>query len=114
MIASTQTGTTGGYSVTGLLPGTYTASFAPGDGTSTFMSQWYGGATTSTGATSFAVTADQTTRGIDASLRRGGIVSGTVTAATNGADLAGITVTVYDSNLAAASARRRPARTEPT
>jgi 5-hydroxyisourate hydrolase-like protein (transthyretin family) len=98
VIASTQTGATGGYSVTGVLPGTYTASFTPGDSTSTFMSQWYGGATTSTGATSLAVTSDNTTGGIDASLGRGGIVSGTVTAASNGADVAGITVTVYDSN----------------
>ncbi|HEV3093511.1 MAG TPA: carboxypeptidase regulatory-like domain-containing protein [Solirubrobacteraceae bacterium] len=107
VIASTQTGTTGGYSVTGVLPGTYTASFTPGDSTSTLMSQWYGGATTSAGATSFAVTADQTTRGIDASLDRGGIVSGTVTAATSGADLAGITVTVYNNGTSLGSTTTR-------
>ena len=107
VIASTQTGTTGGYSVTGVFPGTYTASFMPGDSTSTLMSQWYGGAITSAGATSFAVTADQTTRGIDASLGRGGIVSGTVTAATSGADLAGITVTVYNNGTSLGSTTTR-------
>ena len=107
VIASTLTGTTGGYSVTGVLPGTYTASFTPGDSTSTLMSQWYGGAITSAGATSFAVTADQTTRGIDASLGRGGIVSGTVTAATSGADLAGITVTVYNNGTSLGSTTTR-------
>lgn len=98
VIASTETSTAGDYSVTGILPGTYTASFTPGDSTSTFMTQWYGGSTTSAAATSFTVTADQTTTGIDAALSRGGIVSGTVTAATNGAALAGITVTVYNGN----------------
>ncbi|HUA03960.1 MAG TPA: carboxypeptidase regulatory-like domain-containing protein [Solirubrobacteraceae bacterium] len=98
LIASTQTSADGGYSVSGVLPGTYTASFTPGDSTAMFMSQWYGGASTSTGATAFTVTADQTTRGVDAALGRGGIVSGAVTAATNDADLAGITVTVYNSN----------------
>ncbi|MHB1569894.1 MAG: carboxypeptidase regulatory-like domain-containing protein, partial [Solirubrobacteraceae bacterium] len=92
---SATTSATGRYSVAGLPPGTYTASFAPSQKPSPYQEQYYKDQLTAGSANTFSVSADATTSGIDAALSRGGIVSGTVTAATTGAALGGITVTVY-------------------
>ena len=98
VVGSVETDATGDYTIAGLAPGSYTASFAPASQQSVYVEEYYDDATAAASADTITVTADQTTSGVDAVMARGGIVSGTVTAATGGADLGGIDVNVYDTD----------------
>ena len=96
---SATTGAGGTYSVSGLETGTYKVEFSPGCGNSRNLShQWYDNETTAAAANSVSVTATKTTSSINAALAAGGTIAGTVTAATGGADLAGICVNAFTSN----------------
>jgi hypothetical protein len=96
---SATTNAGGTYSVSGLETGTYSVEFSPGCGSSgNFLAQWYDNETTAAAADSVSVTATKTTSSINATLAAGGTIAGTVTAATGGADQAGICVSVFTSN----------------
>jgi hypothetical protein len=99
-----ETSSRGGYTIRGLAPGRYLLQFA-GSGagcrdTGNWLPQWYRGFTTPyqpTLATKIRVSAGHAVRGIDASLRPGGELSGTVTSR-SGRKLAGICVNVDSSS----------------
>jgi len=89
---------TGRYRISGLEPGRYQVQFTTGCGsTGNWLSQWYLGITTpfdSPKATVIRVRAGKTKTGIDASLKLGGQIGGTVRSR-SGAALPGICVTIF-------------------
>jgi len=62
----------GSYSLVGLLPGKYTVKFSVGCGDTGFLTQWWHGSSSASGATVVAVSANATVTGIDASLHHHG------------------------------------------
>ena len=94
--ASTSSGAGGAYALTNLAPGNYLVEFSAGCGsTGDFGQQWYNNETSEGTANVVTVTAGATTAAINAALLNGGTITGTVTAAVGGADLAGICVNAY-------------------
>ena len=92
--ASTTTAADGTYSLGGLSSGTYEVEFSAGSycgNSGSYLTQWYKGASSESGATPIAVTTGHTTSGIDAAMVLGGSISGTVKD-TSGAKLSGICV----------------------
>ncbi len=81
----------GTYSITGIPTGSYAVRFTDG-GHGPYVDQYYDSQTTEDAANSVAVTAGNTTAGIDAALHAGGSLSGTVTVAGTGAPAANVTV----------------------
>lgn len=98
-IYSTTTSASGSYTLRRVTAGRYQVEFASTDSCpdpGNWLSQWYKGITTpfpTTTATVIRVGKGTVTRGIDASLRRGGEISGTITSR-SGQPLSGICVTV--------------------
>ena len=89
----------GTYTVTGLKSGSYSVEFFTGCGNSgNYLTQWYNGQATETSAVPVSVVNGVTSPGINAALITGGTISGTVTAAANGADLSGICVDASQIN----------------
>lgn len=83
----------GTYSMWGLVQGTYQLLIDPPDG-SGLVGEFYNGADNSTAATPIELAVlGSVTSGIDASLRNGGSISGTVTAEGTGAPVGGVCVT---------------------
>src|SRR5450631_3805837 len=95
---SSTTGAGGTYSVSGLETGTYKVGFSNCGNSGNYLAQWYDNETTAAAADSVSVTATKTTSSVNAALAAGGAIAGTVTAATGGADLAGICVSAFTSN----------------
>ena len=100
-VASAETLTDGTYNLAGLPSGSYDVSFqscGPSSGTG-YVTQYYNGAATLTGATSVSVTAGNTTPNINAALQAGGAISGTVTTTTSGttSGISGICVDAFTS-----------------
>ena len=98
-VASTQSAASGTYTLAGLASGSYDVSFqscGPSSGTG-YVTQYYNGVATLTGATSVSVTAGSTTSGIDAVMVLGGAISGTVTDASTGQGIGGICVDAFTS-----------------
>jgi pimeloyl-ACP methyl ester carboxylesterase len=95
LVASATTDASGTYALTNLQSGNYKIKF-DGNGSS-HQTLWYNNATTSGGAATVAVTAPNTTTGINATLGPAATITGKVT---NSADagLSGVSVTLYDSN----------------
>lgn len=87
------TGADGTYEVKGLIAGSYEVMFSP-LGTD-FSLQWYREQSTHQTAKTVEVTAGKTTAGIDASLYRGGTISGTITRQ-GGSPAAYALIDVYD------------------
>jgi len=87
---SATTAPDGTFAVEGLTPGTYLVSFA--QGSSEYITQWWGGTTNSAASTPVAVGADQAVTGVDVALVSAGSISGTVTRAADGFPIAGIQV----------------------
>ncbi len=87
----------GGYTISGLLTGSYDVEFVP-KGTQPYQSQYYSEASTLSGATSVAVTDGQTDSGIDAALSSGATLSGTVTDASSGKPVPGAYAEILDSS----------------
>ncbi len=93
---SAQTGLGGHYTVSDLAAGSYVVEFVPARNQA-YGVQYYNDHATFGAAGAVAVTAGMNTTGINASLRRQGVISGTVTAAGSHLPLDGIDVEVYDS-----------------
>jgi len=74
---NTHTDLEGSYQVYGIVTGTYSVAFSDPD--RRYAPEWYNGADSSAAATPVAVVLEQDTPDIDAQLREGGIISGTVT-----------------------------------
>jgi hypothetical protein len=93
--------TTGIYTLSGLLPGTYKLQFVPPFGgllEGSVASVFYGGAGDLAGAATLTVSPGQAVTGINANLVAGATVSGKVTAAQGAAPLGGLTVDVVDAS----------------
>jgi hypothetical protein len=84
----------GDYTLQGLRSGSYKVRFGAGPSNLGYVRQFYAGKATRKEANPVVVAAGATTSGIDATLQRGGTVSGTVTDADTDEPLAGIDVCV--------------------
>jgi len=96
--ASAVTAADGTYTISGLALGSYGVYFVPGCGAGDFATQWYNGTasgTQSAPGTLVAVTETSPATGIDATMSAGTSISGTVSAAVGGVDLAGICVNAF-------------------
>ena len=85
------TNANGEYTIEGLQEGQYRVGFFPEN--STYLSQYYSGQSSLSGASPVLVTAEATTAGINATLIEGGKISGVITDAYSHARLAKIGVT---------------------
>lgn len=84
----------GNYTISGLSAGSYKLQF---DGRSAgYINQWYDNKTSSSQANSVAVTGGSTTSGINATLIKGGVITGRVTSS-SGAGMAGVTIIATDA-----------------
>jgi hypothetical protein len=95
--ASTQTNSSGVYTLNALPTGSYAVGFLD-CGAGTYVTQYYNGKATLAGADPVAVTAGTTTSGINAALVTQGKITGTVTDSATHAPLAGICLDIFDSN----------------
>jgi hypothetical protein len=87
------TSNTGTYKIGDLESGSYTVEFSTGCGsTGNFAPQWYDNQNNVSQATPAVVDYGQSTTGIDANLEPGGLIKGTVTAASGGQPISGICV----------------------
>ncbi|MGH3732944.1 MAG: carboxypeptidase regulatory-like domain-containing protein, partial [Acidimicrobiales bacterium] len=96
--ASATTVSNGSFTISGLAPGSYGVYFAPGCGGGDFATQWYDGAPSGTQSAPgdlVAVTVASPATGINAALLAGTSISGTVTAAAGGSDLADVCVNAF-------------------
>jgi hypothetical protein len=91
---SATTDANGDYTVTGLAAGSYTVRFFDAL-LHTYVTQYYNDTPTESAANPVSVTVENTTPDIDATLHRGGSISGTVTEEGTGAPLAHVCVAVY-------------------
>ena len=98
LVGSATTAADGTYAISGLSAGNYDVEFSvAGCGTTgSYLTQWYNNAASSSTAHVVPVTAGATTASINAALISGAI-TGTVTAATGGAELGGICVDVQQT-----------------
>jgi hypothetical protein len=100
-IASTQTNSSGVYTVSALPTGSYHVGFADcaagPDNAGTYVTQYYNSKATLASADPIAVTAGATTSGINAAMVTHGEITGTVTDSATGAPLAGICLDIFDS-----------------
>ena len=89
----------GDYALYGAPAGDYTVEFS-GSGYNGlgYLTQYYKGASTSSGATLVGVLADQTSSGINAALQPAGTITGTLTDATTNAPLGSAQVNVYTAS----------------
>ena len=93
--ASASTAVNGTYTISGLAPGNYGVFFLPGCGSADVATQWYNDTTTGTQSAPgslLAVSTASPTSGVNAVMATGTSIAGTVSAATGGADVAGICV----------------------
>lgn len=101
-VGSACTSSTGTYSAAGLATGTYVVEFYAGGGPcgapQNYVNQYYNNKASFQTADPVSVTEGSTTSGINAAMAAGGQISGTVTAASGGAPIQGIAVTVLDSS----------------
>jgi len=86
----TTTSAAGEYAIGGLASGEYKVEFYSSTGA--YFTQYYDGQTALAEASAIAVTAPDTTSGIDAAMVEGGRITGTVTSATTKAGVEGVTV----------------------
>ncbi|MGK5110401.1 carboxypeptidase regulatory-like domain-containing protein [Geodermatophilus sp. CPCC 205506] len=99
--ASTQAGPDGAYTLRGLAPGSYVVSFTDGSYPSVLRPQWYDGADSAAQADRVVLT-DAPVTGIDADLREGASVAGTITDA-EGRPLPGACAELYRAESTAMS-----------
>jgi Carboxypeptidase regulatory-like domain len=96
VVSSAVTATGGEYTVSGLATGSYRVEFDAGRA-GNYLSQAYSEKASIDVGDMVSVTAGQAVTGVDAALRSGGEVSGTVTNASTHAPLQHVLVSVYDS-----------------
>ncbi len=98
-LVSNQTSSTGNYTVSGILPGSY---FVKTQNTLGYIDQLYDGVTcigcSVTAGKLLTVTLGQTVTGVTFALRKGAGITGRVTDAGTGTGLAGVFVTLYGSD----------------
>ena len=94
-VGATKTRADGTYTLLGLRPGSYRVGF-DASGAGDYEPQYADGTSSLTTAAVTTLGASQAATGVDAELQPGGEISGTVTDASTGASLEGVTVTVYD------------------
>ncbi len=95
-VDGTSTLSDGTYSIPGLTPGTYTVDFTADCGTTTsYLEQWYNGASTASSATPVVLASGGTAAAINATMSTGGSISGTVKDSTS-APISGISADAYD------------------
>jgi hypothetical protein len=101
-VASTQTNSSGVYTLSALATGSYDVGFADcsagPDFAGTYVTQYYTGKATLASADPISVTAGATTSGINAAMITHGEITGTVTDSVTGAPLAGICLDIFDSS----------------
>jgi Carboxypeptidase regulatory-like domain len=102
-VAEAQTGTTGSYTIDGLVSGSYFAEFSPPlplppifGGGGNFLPTFFNGESSLANANPVHVTLGATTAGINGTLAEGGELKGTVTGA-GSATLANVTVIAYNA-----------------
>jgi hypothetical protein len=79
----------GGYTIVGLATGSYKVRFSPGfESSLNYVTQFYEGASSLASAKPVSVTQEETTTGVNAEMRVGGKIEGTVTDASTHAPLA--------------------------
>ena len=88
--------TSGHYATAGLPDGSYDLEFT--NPTGRYITEWYDDASSQASATALPVAPGEDTAGIDATLKLGGVVAGTVTSASTGEPLAGVCVNLYDAS----------------
>lgn len=95
--AGATTSGTGAYSADQIPTGAYDVEFAPCEQNQNYLSQWWKNASSQSTATAITLAAGQSVTGIDASLKTGGTISGTVRSKTG--PLADICVDVSGVNV---------------
>ena len=85
----------GTYTVGGLSAGSYRVGFQTEYRTNAYASQYYNAVATLSAAQTLSLSAGQTVSGVDAAMRGGGSVDGTVTSATSGSPLPAIGVELF-------------------
>ena len=96
-VASSQTNSSGVYTLSALPTGSYQVGFMDCNA-DTYVTQYYNGTATLASADPIAVTAGTTTSGINAAMVTQGQITGTVTDRATDAPLAGICLDVFDSS----------------
>lgn len=95
-LGGTVTAADGTYTVTGLAADSYDVHFSPcGAASRRYFQEYYDGSSYQASATPVSVSAGENTTGIDATLKRGTTISGTVTAAATGRPAEGVCVTAF-------------------
>jgi lysophospholipase L1-like esterase len=94
------TASDGTYTIdTGLAAGSYEVEFDPCEGSgSSYVKQFYDGATSESSAKAVNVTAGASTESIDAALQKAGTISGSVSEAAGGSPLARVCVRAFSSD----------------
>jgi hypothetical protein len=87
------TDSSGVYSITGVATGSYKIRFTVNG----YLAQWFGGKGDQAAATTVAVTAPNTTAGIDITMIEGAAITGSVTDKLSGVGVEGVTVTAYNA-----------------
>jgi len=93
-VSCAHTDATGAYALPAVPPGSYRVGFWGERGSAGYAPQYYAEKTSYFSATPVAVAAGETVTGVDAALREGARVSGSMTDAATGAPLAGISVCI--------------------
>jgi hypothetical protein len=96
VLASSQTNSSGAYTLSSVPAGSTQVGFSSGCGASNYLTQYYDGQPSLTSASTITVPAGGTASGIDAAMLAGGQITGTVTAIATNTTLAGICVQAYD------------------
>lgn len=96
LIRTTATDDNGDYTLGGLVAGSYKLEFTDCRATAEYMAEWTGGGRDPESADSIVVTGTSETAGVDASLTKGGVISGEVRD-DHGARLEDICVSAHDA-----------------
>ena len=98
-VAWAKTGPDGSYvTKDGFSPGTYRVGFNPYSNAADYAATFYNRKASLAAADSVTVSSATNITGIDAALVKGSLISGSVTDASSGAGLPGVTIEVYDSS----------------
>jgi outer membrane protein OmpA-like peptidoglycan-associated protein len=102
-VAVSPTAADGTYTISGLAPGSYDVEFSAGScGGGNYAPQWYtntaSGASSMSGALAVAPTVSSPATGVNAEMVVGASISGTVTAAVGGTEVAGVCVSVTSTD----------------
>lgn len=97
VLASSQTDSNGGYTLTSVPAGSAWVGFSAGCGASNYLTQYYSGEPSLASATAITVPAGTTAPGVNAAMAVGAQITGAVTAKATSTAIAGICVQAYNS-----------------